>query len=146
MLLKIKELGGNISLMDLEYYQRSLPDAEKVLNIALDNEFKFLIKNSKSDEEYNKIWNNKEKRALELRKLLIEQNLNLEEINKKNSILMECESYDLMQVFTTLPRFEKDVDAHFCDNYPINKDIIDTMMDMPLYTSFNEYYTKVLKR
>lgn len=88
----------------------------------------------------------KKKRALELRKLLKEQNLNLEEINKKNSILMECESYDLAQFFTTIPRYEKDVDAHFCDNYPINKDIIDTMMDMPLYTSFNEYYTKVLKR
>lgn len=63
MLLKIKELGGNISLMNLDYYQRALTDAEKVLKLALDNEFKFLIKNSKSDEEYNKIWNNKEKKS-----------------------------------------------------------------------------------
>jgi len=144
MLLRIHQLGGNSSFMDLDLYRVPIT-MDEVIEKQLKMEFSLSIKNILArktiEEKMNDCYSQEEINLLQARNLrrqeLYQQayngDIDLDHINRKYSIYSECDSY----------YYENSFGLHSLKNY---KDIFSSMMELSCYSSFPEYYTKVLKR
>ncbi len=150
MLLRIEELGGISSIIDTTLYHRPTTTDEIIKN-ELDLEFDFdlynMIKNKKLidpnsgtyTEEARALLEKKERRKYELYTSLYKGELDLDELNKNYSKYIELSNYRTAQDSS----FSRN--NQFYENYPLSEDIVQSVMNMPCYSSFGEYYTKVLK-
>lgn len=154
MLLKILDLGGKSSVIDSYLYRYAYWDGERTTDEIIKNQIfiEFWLRleqmnknrylEGREDAPYSEqeIWlfEEKEKRKYELYQLLYEGNLNLDELNRNYSKHLVCSEYEMLN---TWPYKDK-----FYENYPFGEEVVDRVMSMPCYSSFSEYYTKVLKK
>lgn len=150
MLLKTKELGGQSSLMDTGIYKRDITIDEMIKNqleIEFHFEYKKIVRSMSIEERVQGIspelillYEKREQRKQDLYQQLYNGNLNLQELNENYSKFIECKRYYELVTST----FSKDPGLY--SDYPFDENIINEVMSMPCYSSFTNYYAKVLKR
>ena len=149
MLLRVQELGGFSSFID-----NSIDDDVSIKDIIDEqlfvefhfplqdviNKKKGLEDNKKLTEEEMTIFLKREERRKELYQLYNEGKLDIDRIKKDYYKIYELSNY---QTFSCkLCRNDYD----YYENYPFNKDMIDKILSMGCFSSFEDYYVKVLKR
>jgi len=150
MLLKVKELGGKSSLIDMRLYRKNMT-IDELITKELDVEFSFQIKKilksmtlEEKMEGYTpellSLYEKREERKQELYQILYNNDLNLQLIYENYSKFIECQDY--YEQITS--HFSKD--SYLYEDYPFDEDMLTKVMSIPCYSTFNEYYTKVLKR
>lgn len=164
MLLEILKYGGKSSIIGSDLYNDEYFGSKEYISQIIENQLKieFQLEKEKicsniessenlSDSEYMYLYfNNEEIKALKQRKakrredlyrLLYEGKLDVDEISRNFKKFSLCLEYKWF--------FESPINEMLCDslflNYPFNEEIVNSVMNMPCYYSFNEYYTKVLK-
>ena len=147
MLLRVQELGGFSSFIGNSIDEEvSIKD---IIDEQLFVEFHFplqdVINKKKSIEDYNKlteeemtIFIKREERRKELYQLFNEGKLDIDKIKKDYYKIYELSNY---QNFSC-----KLWPNDYYENYPFNKDMIDKILSMGCFNSFEDYYVKVLKR
>lgn len=153
MLLKIQELGGKISLIDMSLYSyQGNFTTDDIIENELTVEFHFrlreLYKNQSFEERMQGIMSEqemallmkRERRKKELYQLLNEGKLDLNELMKNYSKFIVCENYEIEN------ENPNSGEHPFFEDYPISEKVIKSMMNIPCYPSFTEYYTKVLRK
>ena len=149
MLLRVQELGGFSSFIGNSIdYEVSIKD---IIDEQLFVEFHFPLQDEiskkKGIEDYNKlteeemtIFLKREERRKELYQLFSEGKLDIDKIKKDYYKIYELSNY---QTFSC-KLWRNDYDYY--ENYPFNKDMIDKILSMGCFNSFEDYYVKVLKR
>ena len=149
MLLRVQELGGFSSFIGNSIDEEvSIKD---IIDEQLFVEFHFplqdAINKKKGIEDYNKlteeemtIFLKREERRKELYQLFSEGKLDINKIKKDYYKIYELSNY---QTFSC-NLWRNDYDYY--ENYPFNKDMIDKILSMGCFNSFEDYYVKVLKR
>lgn len=149
MLLRVQELGGFSSFIGNSIDEEvSIKD---IIDEQLFVEFHFplqdAINKKKGIEDYNKlteeemtIFLKREERRKELYQLFSEGKLDIDKIKKDYYKIYELSNY---QTFSC-NLWRNDYDYY--ENYPFNKDMIDKILFMGCFNSFEDYYVKVLKR
>ena len=149
MLLRVQELGGFSSFID-----NSIDDEVSIKDIIDEqlfvefhfplqdviNKKKGLEDNKKLTEEEMTIFLKREERRKELYQLYNEGKLDIDRIKKDYYKIYELSNY---QTFSC-KLWRNDYDYY--ENYPFNKDMIDKILSMGCFSSFEDYYVKVLKR
>ena len=147
MLLRTQELGGFSSFIDNSIDEEvSIKD---IIDEQLFVEFHFPLQDEiskkKGSEDYNKlteeemtIFIKREERRKELYQLFNEGKLDIDKIKKDYYKIYELSNY---QNFSC-----KLWPNDYYENYPFNKDMIDKILSMGCFNSFEDYYVKVLKR
>ncbi len=149
MLLRVQELGGFSSFID-----NSIDDDVSIKDIIDEqlfvefhfplqdviNKKKGLEDNKKLTEEEMTIFLKREERRKELYQLYNEGKLDIDRIKKDYYKIYELSNY---QTFSC-KLWRNDYDYY--ENYPFNKDMIDKILSMGCFSSFEDYYVKVLKR
>ena len=147
MLLRTQELGGFSSFIDNSIDEEvSIKD---IIDEQLFVEFHFSLQDEiskkKGSEDYNKlteeemtIFIKREERRKELYQLFNEGKLDIDKIKKDYYKIYELSNY---QNFSC-----KLWPNDYYENYPFNKDMIDKILSMGCFNSFEDYYVKVLKR
>lgn len=163
MLLEILKYGGKSSIIgsslyNSEYFGRK-EYISQIINKQLKIEFKLerekICSKIESSENFiasdyiNLYFHNEEIKALnqretkrkeELYQLLYEGKLDIDEIHRNYNKFSMCLDYQ----FHYESPLKRQCNGMF-QNYPFNEEIVDSIMNMPCYYSFSEYYTKVLK-
>ena len=149
MLLRTQELGGFSSFIGNSIDEEvSIKD---IIDEQLFVEFHFPLQDEiskkKGSEDYNKlteeemtIFIKREERRKELYQLFNEGKLDIDKIKKDYYKIYELSNY---QNFSC-KLWPNDYDYY--ENYPFNKDMIDKILSMGCFNSFEDYYVKVLKR
>ena len=149
MLLRVQELGGFSSFIGNSIDEEvSLKD---IIDEQLFVEFHFLLQdvinkkksledNKKLTEEEMAIFIKIEERRKEIYQLFNEGKLDIDKIKKDYYKIYELSNY---QTFSC-KLWHNDYDYY--ENYPFNKDMIDKILSMGCFNSFEDYYVKVLKR
>ena len=149
MLLRVQELGGFSSFIGNSIDEEvSIKD---IIDEQLFVEFHFPLQDEiskkKGIEDYNKlteeemtIFLKREERRKELYQLFNEGKLDIDKIKKDYYKIYELSNY---QTFSC-KLWRNDYDYYA--NYPFNKDMIDKILSMGCFNSFEDYYVKVLKR
>ena len=149
MLLRVQELGGFSSFID-----NSIDDDVSIKDIIDEqlfvefhfplqdviNKKKGLEDNKKLTEEEMTIFLKREERRKELYQLYNEGKLDIDKIKKDYYKIYELSNY---QTFSC-KLWRNDYDYY--ENYPFNKDMIDKILSIGCFSSFEDYYVKVLKR
>ena len=149
MLLRVQELGGFSSFIGNSIDEEvSIKD---IIDEQLFVEFHFSLQHvankKKGIEDYKKlteeemtIFLKREERRKELYQLFNEGKLDIDKIKKDYYKIYELSNY---QTFSC-KLWHNDYDYY--ENYPFNKDMIDKILSMGCFNSFEDYYVKVLKR
>ncbi len=149
MLLRVQELGGFSSFIGNSIDEEvSIKD---IIDEQLFVEFHFLLQdvinkkksledNKKLTEEEMAIFIKIEERRKEIYQLFNEGKLDIDKIKKDYYKIYELSNY---QTFSC-KLWHNDYDYY--ENYPFNKDMIDKILSMGCFNSFEDYYVKVLKR
>lgn len=147
MLLRVQELGGFSSFIGNSIDEEvSIKD---IIDEQLFVEFHFSLQHvankKKGIEDYKKlteeemtIFLKREERRKELYQLFNEGKLDIDKIKKDYYKIYELSNY---QNFSC-----KLWSNDYYENYPFNKDMIDKILSMGCFNSFEDYYVKVLKR
>ena len=149
MLLRVQELGGFSSFID-----NSIDDEvsiKYIIDEQLFVEFHFQLQeeinkkkgledNKKLTEEEMTIFLKREERRKELYQLYSEGKLDIDRIKKDYYKIYELSNY---QTFSC-KLWHNDYDYY--ENYPFNNNMIDKILSMGCFNSFEDYYVKVLKR
>ena len=147
MLLRVQELGGFSSFIGNSIDEEvSIKD---IIDEQLFVEFHFSLQHvankKKGIEDYKKlteeemtIFLKREERRKELYQLFNEGKLDIDKIKKDYYKIYELSNY---QNFSC-----KLWPNDYYENYPFNKDMIDKILSMGCFNSFEDYYVKVLKR
>lgn len=147
MLLRVQELGGFSSFIGNSIDEEvSIKD---IIDEQLFVEFHFSLQHvankKKGIEDYKKlteeemtIFLKREVRRKELYQLFNEGKLDIDKIKKDYYKIYELSNY---QNFSC-----KLWPNDYYENYPFNKDMIDKILSMGCFNSFEDYYVKVLKR
>ena len=147
MLLWVQELGGFSSFIGNSIDEEvSIKD---IIDEQLFVEFHFSLQHvankKKGIEDYKKlteeemtIFLKREERRKELYQLFNEGKLDIDKIKKDYYKIYELSNY---QNFSC-----KLWPNDYYENYPFNKDMIDKILSMGCFNSFEDYYVKVLKR
>lgn len=147
MLLRVEGMGGKSSFIDT-YLYRHEKTIDKIIEDELHVEYHFeMQKNIRNmtmeerergdSEELYSLLVKREKRKQELYELLYSGELNLDELNRNYNKFMEISYYEMNNGY----EYDK-----FWENYPFCENLVRNVMNMSCYSSFSEYYTKVLKR
>ena len=149
MLLRVQELGGFSSFIgnsiDEEVSIKDIIDEQLFVEFHFPlqdviNKKKGLEDNKKLTEEEMTIFLKREERRKELYQLYNEGKLDIDRIKKDYYKIYELSNY---QTFSC-KLWRNDYDYY--ENYPFNKDMIDKILSMGCFSSFEDYYVKVLKR
>lgn len=148
MLLKSQELLGNSAIIHT-YLNRENRTKKQIIENALYSEYHFQMikliegKNAEEvmlnpvDKQQLELLKEREERKQKLYNLLDEGKLDLDMLNKNYSKAMICEMYRSLNFIGK---------SNFYENYPFNEQVRQSVMDMSCYSSFDEYYSKVLKK
>lgn len=96
--------------------------------------------NDEYSEEEILLLEDREKRKYDLYQLLYKGKLDLDELNRNYSNHFMLSEYRMLNDFPFSRRNK------FYENYPFSEEVVKNVMNMSCYCSFNEYYTRVLKR
>lgn len=149
MLLRVQELGGFSSFIgnsiDDEVSIKDIIDEQLFVEFHFQlqeeiNKKKGLENNKKLTEEEMTIFLKREERRKELYQLYSEGKLDIDRIKKDYYKIYELSNY---QTFSC-KLWRNDYDYY--ENYPFNNDMIDKILSMGCFNSFEDYYVKVLKR
>ena len=149
MLLRTQELGGFSSFIgnsiDEEVSIKDIIDEQ--LFVEFHFSLQHVVNKKKGIEDYKKlteeemtIFLKREERRKELYQLFNEGKLDIDKIKKDYYKIYELSNY---QTFSC-KLWHNDYDYY--ENYPFNKDMIDKILSMGCFNSFEDYYVKVLKR
>ena len=147
MLLRVQELGGFSSFIgnsiDEEVSIKDIIDEQ--LFVEFHFSLQHVVNKKKGIEDYKKlteeemtIFLKREERRKELYQLFNEGKLDIDKIKKDYYKIYELSNY---QNFSC-----KLWPNDYYENYPFNKDMIDKILSMGCFNSFEDYYVKVLKR
>lgn len=149
MLLRIQEMGGISSFIDTSLY-RINKSTHEIIEDEIQAEYNFLLENEfrkqREEKHSSEVFTERErvllekltKRRQELYVLLSEGKLDLDSLKKNYSKYVELSHYQIS--------FEFAKRDWFWENYPFDDQVVQKVMDMPCYSSFVEYYSRVLKK
>lgn len=163
MLLEVLKYGGKSSIIGSDLYNSEYFGSKEYISQIIDKQLKIefqleikkicsKIKSSENfsnsdyknlyfhNEEIKALNQRKAKRKEELYRLLYEGKLDIDETHRNYRKFSMCLDYQ----FCYESFFKKQFDGMF-QNYPFNNEVVESIMNMPCYYSFSEYYTKVLK-